>query len=136
VNITRRTDYAIRMMTALAEAGANCPVSVRSLAEAGGVPYSFARAVQRDLVAGGLVEATRGVAGGLCLARPSGEITLLQIVETTQGALSMSVCVNDPEWCGRSGSCATHRVWCETDALVREHLGKKTLAGLVPTHGR
>jgi Rrf2 family protein len=136
VSITRRTDYAIRMLTTLAEAERECPVSVRLLAEAGGVPYSFARAVQRDLVAAGLVTATRGVTGGLCLTRPPAGITLLEIVEATQGPPSISVCAADPEWCGRSGSCATHRVWCETDALVREHLSKKTLAGLVPMHGR
>jgi Rrf2 family protein len=135
VAITRRTDYAIRMLAMLAEGDA-CPVSVRTLADACGVPYSFARAVQRDLTAGGLVSAVRGVAGGLCLARPTADITLLQIIEATQGDLSISVCANDPAWCERSGACRAHQVWRGADALLNEYLGSKTLAGLVSTQGR
>jgi Rrf2 family protein len=134
VEITRRTDYAIRMMTALAEAGESCPISVRTLAEAQGVPYAFSRTVQRDLVEAGLVATTRGVAGGLCLTRPAEDITLLQIVEATQGTPSIATCSADPKWCGRSGSCSAHTVWCEIDALVRDQLGKKTLAGLISKH--
>jgi Rrf2 family protein len=135
VEITRRTDYAIRMMTALAGAGAACPVSVRALAEAQGVPYAFARTVQRDLMAAGLVVATRGAAGGLCLTRPAADITLLEIVGATQGVPSIATCSADPTWCGRSGSCSAHHVWCEIDALVREQLGNKTLEGLTSTRG-
>ena len=136
MEITRRTDYAIRMMTALADAGEACPISVRALAEAQGVPYAFSRTVQRDLMTAGLVAATRGATGGLCLTRPSTEITLLQIVEATQGTPSIATCSADPKWCGRSGTCSAHRVWCEIDALVREQLGSKTLAGLSSKHGR
>lgn len=130
MDITRRTDYAIRMLMALT-ASKDCPVSVRVLAEQDAVPYAFARAVQRDLVAAGIVTATRGAAGGLCLSRPAGEITLLDIVTATQGSPSVAVCSKDPEWCKRSGSCSAHRVWCEADAMFRQFLSSKTLEGLV-----
>jgi Rrf2 family protein len=130
MDITRKSDYAIRMMAALASAGSECPVSVRELAETQAVPYAFARAVQRDLQSAGLVIATRGSAGGLCLARPADEITLLDIVESMQGRLSVAVCANDPAWCARSGGCGTHGVWKQADELVRGLLGSKTLAGL------
>lgn len=136
MDITRRTDYAIRMMVALADAGDACPVSVRTLAETQGVPYAFARTVQRDLMAAGLVQATRGVRGGLCLARPASAVTLLEVVEATQGTPSIAVCSNNPEWCVRSGSCAVHSVWQEADALVRDHLASRTLEGLISKHGR
>jgi Rrf2 family protein len=130
MDITRKSDYAIRMMTALATAGSECPVSVRELAEAQSVPYAFARSVQRDLMAAGLVTVTRGASGGMCLARPAAEITLLDVVESIQGQLSISVCANDPEWCARSGGCATHGVWLQADKLVRDLLAGRTLAGL------
>jgi Rrf2 family protein len=129
VDITRKSDYAIRMMTALAADDAACPISVRELAEARGVPYAFARSVQRDLLAAGLITVTRGVAGGMCLARPATEITLLEVVESIQGRLSISVCANDPEWCAQSGKCATHGVWLQADKLVRDLLASRTLAG-------
>lgn len=131
MEISRRTDYAIRMMMALAEAADTCPISVRVLSEAQGVPYAFARAVQRDLVAAGLAESTRGSAGGLCLQRPAGEITLLDIVAATQGAPTVAVCASNPSWCGRSASCRVHAVWCEADDILRRYLEGRTLADLV-----
>ncbi len=130
MDITRRTDYAIRMLMALASEE-DCPISVRVLAEKDAVPYAFARAVQRDLVAADIVTATRGAAGGLCLSRPAADITLLDIVTATQGPPSVAVCSKDPAWCGRSGSCTAHRVWCEADSMFRTFLGSKTLEGLV-----
>lgn len=130
MDITRKSDYAIRMMTALAVAGASCPVSVRELAKQQNVPYAFARSVARELTAAGLVSATRGATGGLCLAQAPEDITLLQIVETMQGRMTIAVCTNDPEWCVRSGRCSTHGVWVEADAAVRGLLERKTLAGL------
>lgn len=131
MEITRRTDYGIRMLLALAEAEESCPISVRELAEIQGVPYAFARAVQRDLAAAGLVTVRRGAAGGLCLARPPSDITLLDAVVATQGEPTVAVCAADPGWCARSGGCTVHRVWHDADMLLREYLGTKTLAGLL-----
>jgi Rrf2 family protein len=130
VDITRKSDYAIRMMAALAAVDADCPISVRELADSQSVPYAFARSVQRDLMNAGLVRVTRGASGGMCLARPATEITVLDVVESIQGRLSISVCANDPGWCARSGGCGTHGVWLKADQLVRDLLASRTLAGL------
>jgi Rrf2 family protein len=135
VEITRRTDYGIRLLLELARTG-DGPVSARELAQRQGVPYAFARAVQRDLHAAGLVETVRGAKGGAVLARSPADITLLDAVRATQGTPSIAVCSNDPDWCGRSGSCAVHRVWCGADAMLRDYLGSKTLAGLTDEDGK
>lgn len=131
MQVTRRTDYAIRMLLQLAKAEHSVPLSVRTLAEDQDVPYAFARSIQRDLVSAGLVTAHRGVAGGLTLARPAGDITALEVVEAVQGPVSCSVCTSDPDWCGRRERCRLHHVWEGADDLLREYLGSKTLAGLV-----
>jgi len=130
VEITRRTDYGIRLLLQLARSDEG-PVPVRRLAEIQGVPYAFARAVQRDLHAAGLITTVRGAQGGAFLSRPAKEITLLDAVKATQGAPSISVCSHDPAWCARSGSCAVHGVWRGADAMLRDYLGRKTLAGLL-----
>ncbi len=130
MQITRRADYAIRLLLELAGTTER-PLSVRTLSERQGVPYAFARAVQRDLSAANLITTVRGAAGGAILARPPEAITLLDVIEATQGPLSISVCSHDPDWCPRSGKCAVHRVWCGADSMLREYLGGKTLAGLI-----
>jgi Rrf2 family protein len=135
MDITRRTDYAIRMMIELSREDRG-PVSVRALAGVQEVPYAFARAVARDLADSGLVVTHRGAAGGLTLARPAAKITLLDIITATQGSVSVAVCANDPSWCKRSGGCSVHRVWCGADEMLRRYFETKTLAGLVKEEGR
>ena len=130
MEITRRTDYAIRILMELARSDGG-PVSVRTLATSQDVPYAFARGIQRDLTAAGLVESRRGAAGGAMLARSAEDITLLDVVHATQTNSSCSVCTNDPAWCNRMGGCAVHRVWREADEMMAKYLGTKSLAGLI-----
>jgi len=130
MEITRRTDYAIRILLELARVGGG-PLSVREIAERGEVPYMFARGIQRDLLGAGLVDSRRGAKGGV-LARPAEDITLLDVVDATQpGDTSCSVCSRDPQWCSRMKDCQVHKVWSDLDALVRDQLSSKSLAGLV-----
>lgn len=134
MEITRRTDYAIRLLLDLA-ARDTAPVSVRTLADETDVPYAFARGIQRELVSAGLVVSVRGAHGGMVLARPAEEITLLDVVEAMQGSISCAVCVRDREWCKRMGGCSVHAVWRGADELMAEYLASKTLAGLVTVAG-
>jgi Rrf2 family protein len=134
VEVSRRSDYAIRMLLELARSD-GAPISVRSLAESQDVPYAFARSIQRELVSAGLVESCRGAHGGIVLARPAEMISLLQVVEAMQGAPSCSVCTSDPDWCRRMRGCSVHGVWSEADRMVSEYLGSKSLAGLIGSEG-
>jgi len=129
VEITRRTDYAIRLLLELVRSGGG-PVSVRTLATSQDVPYAFARGIQRDLAAAGLVETRRGASGGVVLARDPGDISLLDVVRATQVSTSCSVCTNDPTWCSRMGGCSVHRVWREADEMMGNYLAGQSLAGL------
>lgn len=134
MEVSRRTDYAIRILLELARSDGE-PVSVRSLAQTQDVPYAFARGIQRELVSAGLVESRQGAHGGIFLARPAEMISLLGVVEAMQGAPSCSVCTSDPSWCKRVGGCAVHGVWSEADRMVSEYLGTKSLAGLIESEG-
>jgi Rrf2 family protein len=129
VEITRRTDYAIRMLLELARSGGG-PKSVRSLASSQEVPYAFARGIQRDLTAAGIVESRRGASGGAVLARLPEDVTLLAVVRATQST-SCAVCTSDEGWCDRMGDCVVHEVWKEADEMVSDYLGRKSLAGLI-----
>lgn len=135
MEITRRTDYAMRMLMELA-ANDGSPISVRELAERGDVPYAFARAVQRDLVGAKLVESRRGAQGGICLARPAEDITLLDVVTAMQGVPTVSPCAEDSDWCTRSGGCSLHGVWCGANEVLQGYLQDRTLAGLIDERRR
>jgi len=134
VEISRRTDYALRILLDLARSDAE-PISVRTIAGRQDVPYAFARGIGRELVSAGLAESSRGVNGGLVLARDPGDISMLEVVEAMQGPISCAVCTSDPGWCSRMGGCSVHRVWTGADEMLKEYLGSKSLGGLLESEG-
>ena len=64
MDITRRCDYACRILRAAYKSGDEY-VSVSEIAEKEDIPYAFARSIQHDLVKAGLIRTVRGARGGL-----------------------------------------------------------------------
>lgn len=130
MEISRRADYAIRIVLALASSDGE-PLSVRLVADEQDVPHAFARSIQHELVLAGLVTSKRGAHGGMVLARPADELTLLDVVEGVQGPISVSVCAREENWCPRDSYCQVHRVWKNADNLLRGYLGSITIKQLI-----
>lgn len=129
MEVKRRTDYAIRMMTRMANTPGT-PMSVKVMSQADDVPYQFARAIQRNLADANLIKVIRGARGGAILARPADQISLLDIIKSTQGKPDCSPCTKDEEWCKRLGSCSVHQVWKKLDALTIKYLESVKLSDI------
>ena len=84
--------------------------SVRRVAADQRVPERFLSDMMRDLVRAGLVDGTIGRSGGYRLAKPSMEISLLDVVEAVEGDSRRRVCIL------RGGPCALDRV-CDVHAV-------------------
>lgn len=130
MDISRKTDYALRMLAMLAE-GNESLLSVRTAAEAVDVPYSFARSIQHGLVQAGIVESLRGVRGGMRLRLEPSEITIRQIVEAVQGHLVMNDCTAEEGMCPRMECCCYHPIWVGAQELLRDYLDSVTLDDVV-----
>jgi Rrf2 family protein len=128
LELTRRGDYAVRTMLALA-AAVDEPglVSARRIAAQMSIPARFLPHVLRDLVKAGLVEGRTGRTGGYRLARPPGRITLLEIVEAAEGNGGPPTCVLRGGPCRPDGRCAVHDPFAAARAAVRERLAASTL---------
>jgi len=87
VDISAKTDYAIRALLALAERPGG-PVSVEALASAQTLPRKFLEAILSDLRRAGIVTSQRGASGGYTLARPAAEITLGEVFRVVDGPLA------------------------------------------------
>lgn len=109
MDISRKTDYALRMLAMLAD-GENNLLSVRAAAEQVDVPYSFARSIQHGLVQAGIVESLRGVHGGMRLKADPNDVTIRQIVEAVQGPMVMNDCTANGAECPRMNSCCYHSI--------------------------
>jgi Rrf2 family protein len=129
LELTRRGDYAVRAMLALAAAdGGALPLSARRIAEQMSIPERFLPHVLRDLVRAGLVKGRTGRNGGYRLARPAEKIALLDVVEAVEGEEAPAVCVLRGGPCRPDGRCAVHDVFAAARRDVRDRLVATTLA--------
>jgi Rrf2 family protein len=130
VEVTRRTDYAIRLLVALAQKPDGSYVSATELAATQQVPRAVARSILSALSRSGLVVGRKGAGGGMGLGAPPDRISLLSVVEAVEGPITFSLCTTDPEYCGYAEECSMHRVWRDAENLVRGFLASHTLADL------
>ncbi len=130
MDISRKTDYALRILSLLVDNGDGM-ISVRAAAERVDVPYSFARSIQHELVQAGIIESLRGVHGGMRLKVDPAQITIRQIVEAAQGPLVMNDCTAPGGVCGRVSQCCYHPIWAGAQAVLASYLDSVTLADVV-----
>jgi Rrf2 family protein len=108
-------------MVHLAELPMDGRVSTASISEAENIPLPFLTKVISRLATAGLVTTSRGMGGGVSLARSPEEVTLLQVVEAVDGPIVLNHCLLRSGTCDREPSCAAHDVWGEVqDRLVHE----------------
>jgi len=93
VDISARTDYAIRALLMLAEQAQvteppSSPLSVDTLASRQALPRKFLEAILADLRRAGIVVSQRGPNGGYRLARPAAQISLGDIFRVVDGPLA------------------------------------------------
>ncbi len=130
LELTRRGDYAVRAMLALAGPDGTGWLSVNRIAGDMSIPVRFLPAVMRDLTKTGLVEARTGRTGGYRLARPAERITLLDVIDAVEPADEARRCVLRGIPCGQDGRCAVHDTFDEARAAHRQRLASATLASL------
>ena len=96
---TRRTDYALVVIAALADtaAVAGAARSARQVADAYGLPVPQTMNVFKDLQRAGIVTSTRGLHGGYRLAEAVEKIPLLRVIEAIEGPVQMALCCGDEE---------------------------------------
>lgn len=130
LELTRRGDYAIRSVIALARIADGTRLSVRQLADAEGIPVRFLPQVMADLGRAGLVEAVAGRTGGYRLARPAREMTLLDVIEAVEGNIRRHTCVLRGGACGVDGACAVHSVFSDAQDDLLARIARATVASV------
>jgi Rrf2 family transcriptional regulator, iron-sulfur cluster assembly transcription factor len=130
LELTKRGDYAVRAMLALARGSGNGLLSARRISNAMVIPVRFLPQVLGDLQRAGLVEAAPGRSGGYRLAREAGAISLLEVIEAVEGDSRRRSCVLRSGPCGVDGHCDVHDVFFEGQEALRGTFAGSTLADL------
>jgi Rrf2 family protein len=111
LRISRKIDYGLRAMIYLASISAEIVVPFREIARQMAVPEDFLAKILKTLVDQGLVRSTRGPHGGYALARPSTEISFLDVIEAVEGPVAVNVCLDEEDACDHSTACTMVHVW-------------------------
>jgi Rrf2 family protein len=143
-----KAEYGVRLMVELGRRAGDAapetaePVALAAVAEAELLPLSYLEHLVAKLREAGLVSSVRGAHGGYRLARPAGEIAMLDVVEALEGPIAPMECFHaDRE--GRvlcshevdAGACATKLLWTRVHGGVTKALTGTTLADLVEFAG-
>jgi Rrf2 family cysteine metabolism transcriptional repressor len=85
ISITSKSPYAVTALVELHRFGDSGPVPIAELARRGQIPVQFLEQLFATLRRAGMLRSQRGVKGGYTFARPSTEITVLEVVELLDG---------------------------------------------------
>jgi Rrf2 family protein len=120
--IGRHTDYAARIVLHLAGLPEGARVPMRKIADERLLPPSFVRRIVAQLAGSGILRTVRGMGGGVGLARPASEISLLDVVRAMEGGIVLNRCVDDPPQCPLSTSCPVQLAWTGATRAVENYL--------------
>lgn len=116
MRLTLHTDYALRMLIYVA-ARADGLCTVSDVAEAYGLSRNHLLKVAQTLRDIGLVETTRGRAGGIRLARAPETIGIGALVRATEEAFALAECMQ-----AEGGSCCAISPACRLKGTLHEAL--------------
>ena len=132
LELTHRGSYAIRAVLALARAHPEAVVPARTIAKEMDIPVRFLPQVLGDLNRAGIVEARLGRAGGYRLSKSADDISLLDIIEASEGDARRQTCVLTGNPCGSSPDpCDVHPMFFDAEEAILERLGGTSVAEVI-----
>lgn len=131
MQITRQADYALRAMLFLARQDPDTRAATSQIANVQRIPPSFLAKIISQLSIAGLIHTSRGARGGVSLARPASEISILEVVEAIDGPVTLNACTSDPKDCFFGDECPLRVMWCGTQAELIDTLRTTTFAKFV-----
>lgn len=130
LKINRRTDYAIRVVIALAKRPAGTRISSKKIKDEMLIPRPFLQRIIAELSQAGIIHTYTGPNGGIQLSRPAEQINLKDILEVMEGQLCISQCLYSPEECPLSTTCPVRNRWGHLQEMILQELTHTTMAHL------
>lgn len=131
MRLSSMADYSVVIMTAAARHCGGVRVSAGQLAEETSLPAPTVQKLVSRLTSAGLLRSSRGVGGGLRLARPAAAITLADIVEAVEGPIALTACIEEARQdCTLEDCCAVRPHWPVVNQALRGALAEVSLTDL------
>ncbi len=130
IRINRQTDYAVRVILALAQKPMGTRLSTREIGKVMLIPKNFLPRIVAKLAQEEIIITFAGRDGGLQLARVPEKITLRDIVEAFEGPLMISECIPGDEFCPFEESCHVRPRWARLQDVILKELSSTNFLDL------
>lgn len=97
LRISRKGDYGLLLLTALAKKNSGDFVSLKQLAEKNKLPYKFLSQIAAELKEAELIESKEGIGGGYRLSRKPKAISVGEVLEVLDGPVASVSCMRGEE---------------------------------------
>ncbi len=127
MKISSKGRYALKIMVDLAQK--NELTSIKEISTEQGISLKYLEQIASMLLKANLVEGVRGPNGGYKLTRKPENIQLSEILEATEGKISIVECLSTG--CDRSNACKTRNLWEKLNQNIYDYLKSVTLKDLI-----
>jgi Rrf2 family protein len=132
LELTHRGAYAIRAVLTLARSDGFEVIPARTIAARMDIPVRFLPQVLGDLSRAGIVEARLGRSGGYRLAKDPRLISVLDVIEATEGDTRRQTCVLTGRRCGDSSvPCDVHTVFADAQVAILARLAETAISDVL-----
>lgn len=131
LRINRQTDYAVRVVLALSKKPKGTCLPTSEIGREMLIPPALLQRIVAELANGGFIKTQPGRDGGISLAHPPSQITLLQIVEWFEGSIVLSDCILKQGECPFEDKCPVSCQWKRINDLIRDEMSRITFEQLV-----
>ena len=132
LRINRQTDYAVRVVLALAKREQGTRLSTREIQREMLIPQALMPRIVAQLARAELIKTFPGREGGLMLPRPAAQITLRDVVEAFEGPILLSECLQakGEDDCPFRTNCPVSPKWGRVQVAMMREMAAITFEGL------
>jgi FeS assembly SUF system regulator len=130
LRMSKLTDYALVLLTHMAQDRQAGVRTAQELALASRVPLPTVAKILKELSKAGVVASQRGRHGGYTLARPADQISVASVVEALEGPVSLTECSTDHGDCSLQKDCVAKDHWGPISRAIQRTLSRLPLSAL------
>jgi FeS assembly SUF system regulator len=132
LRMSKLADYALVLLTHMAQQGLGQVTTAQELAARSRVPLPTVSKILKELSKAGVVISHRGRCGGYSLARPAAQISVAAVVEALEGPVALTECSGTDGGCSLEPVCVAKGHWGPISRAIHRTLQRLPLSALGP----
>ena len=138
MKLTTKSRYGVRAIFDIAYHSGGLPAQIKDISERQRISPRYLEQIFQKLKKAGILGSKRGPRGGYFLLKAPSEITLYEIITSTEGPIELVFCAGDPgddeacsvEVCEMKDRCVASPMWKEIGEKIADIFRSTTIQDL------